>query len=72
MANKNSFQGTSSAGISNASIQAIRAAQATAPSTDPLGESSRLARLLTQLDKLLSERYAFDAFTGEAINCISG
>src|SRR5262245_7040821 len=36
---------------------------------DPLGESSRLAQLLTQLEKLLSERrYAFDVFAKDSIN----
>lgn len=36
---------------------------------DPLGESSRLVQLLTQLEKLLSERrYAFDVFAKDSIN----
>jgi hypothetical protein len=68
MANENSFQGVGLAGISNASIQGIRTAQTTAPSTDPLGESSRLSRLLIQLERLLSERYAFDVFARNSIN----
>src|SRR5258707_341219 len=69
MANKNSFQASTSAGLSNATIQEIRAAQATAGTTaDPLGGSSRLAQLLTRLEKLLSERYAFDVFAKNSIN----
>lgn len=35
---------------------------------DPLGGSSRLTQLLTRLEKLLSERYAFDVFKADAIN----
>jgi hypothetical protein len=68
MADKNPFQATRSAGLSNATIQSLRATQAAAPSTDPLGGSSRLAQLLTQLDRLLSERYAFDVFAKNSIN----
>lgn len=69
MANKNSFQASTSAGFSKAEMQAIRAAQATAGTpADPLGGSSRLVRLLTQLEKLLSERYAFDVFAKNSIN----
>jgi hypothetical protein len=69
MANKNSFEASSSAGLRNAEIQAIRAAQATAgTAADPLGGSSRLAQLLTQMEKLLSERYAFDVFAKDSIN----
>jgi len=59
MANKNSFHTSTSAGFSNDTIQAIRAAQATAGTpADPLGESSRLVQLPTQLEKLLSEQIA--------------
>jgi hypothetical protein len=69
MANKNSFDAFTSAGLSNATIQAIRAAQATAvTAADPLGGSSRLTQLLTQMEKLLSERYAFDVFKENSIN----
>ena len=68
MAYKNSFQAAKSAALSNASMQSIRTTQATAPDTDPLGESSRLARLLTQLERLLSERYAFEVFAKNSIN----
>src|SRR5215813_6933492 len=69
MVNKNSFQASTSAGFSTARIQAILAAQATAGTTaDALGGASRLAQLLTQLEKLLSERYAFDVFAKDSIN----
>ena len=39
-----------------------------ATDTDALGGSSRLTQLLTRLDKLLTEPYAFDVFKDEAIN----
>jgi hypothetical protein len=70
MAQTNTFDATTSAGLNNAAIQAMRAAQATAvTSTDPLGGSSRLVQLLTQVEKLLSERrYAFDVFAKNSIN----
>jgi hypothetical protein len=35
---------------------------------DPLGGSSRLHHLLTKLEKLISERYAFDVFAKNSIN----
>ena len=35
---------------------------------NPLGGSSRLAQLLTKLEKLLAERYAFDVFAEDSIN----
>jgi hypothetical protein len=48
---------------------ATRVATATdATDTDALGGSSRLTRLLTRLDKLLTEPYAFDVFKDKAIN----
>ena len=69
MANRNSFEASTSVGLTSANIQAIRAAQAAAGTVaDPLGGSSRLAQLLTQLEKLLSERYAFDVFAKDSIN----
>ena len=44
-------------------------AKAKGTAADPLGESSRLVQLLTQLEKLLSERrYAFDVFAKDSIN----
>ena len=39
-----------------------------AHAADPLGASSRLAQLLTRVEKLLSERYAFDVFAKNSIN----
>ena len=46
-----------------------RAADASsATETDPLGGSSRLTQLLTRMEKLLTERYAFDVFAENAIN----
>ena len=51
---------------------AFSATNATAPppaaSADPLGGSSRLTELLTKLDKMLSEPYAFDVFAKDSIN----
>jgi hypothetical protein len=35
---------------------------------DPLGGSSRLSQLLTRLDKILAEKYAFDVFAKDSIN----
>ena len=49
-------------------IQAIRAAQETAVSADRLAGSSRLEYLLTQLERKLVERYAFDVFAEDSIN----
>lgn len=69
MATINSFQGAPSIDLSSATTRAMRGAQATAKtSPDPLGGSSRLVQLLTQLEKLLSERYAFDVFKENSIN----
>ena len=66
MANENTFQTATSAGLISTTT---RAAQASAgKSTDALGESSRLVQLLTRLEKLLSERYAFDVFAMDSIN----
>lgn len=67
MANTNSFQASTSTGLNR--NQAIRVAQATAgTATDPLRGSSRLEQLLTQMEKLLAERYAFDVFAKNSIN----
>ena len=53
----------------SSSNDALPAAQATAETpSDPLGGSSRLAQLLTQLERLLSERYAFKVFAKDSIN----
>src|SRR5438105_14414371 len=35
---------------------------------DPLGGTTRLANLLSQIEKKLAERYAFDVFAKDAIN----
>ena len=52
-----------------AGAPAVLAAQAPAgPAADPLGASSRLEQLVTRMEKLLSERYAFDVFAKNAIN----
>src|SRR5205814_7776397 len=40
----------------------------TSLTTDSLGASSRLTQLLTGLDKLLSEPYAFDVFAPGSVN----
>jgi hypothetical protein len=50
----------------SAATRVARAADAT--SASPLGGSNRLYQLLTQLQKLLSERYAFDVFARNSIN----
>jgi hypothetical protein len=57
-----------SASIRDGNIQAIRAAQETAVSVDRLAGSSRLEYLLTQLERKLLERYAFDVFAEDSIN----
>jgi len=44
------------------------ATAADATDTDALGGSGRLTQLLTRLEKLLTERYAFDVFKQDAIN----
>lgn len=68
MPNTHAFEAATAAGLSTATIQTVRTAQTTAPATDPLGDSSRLGHLLTQLEKLLSERYAFDVFARNSVN----
>jgi hypothetical protein len=69
MPKMNSFLSSASGGFSDASRQAILAGQATAvTAADPIEGSSRLGQLLTQLEKLLSERYAFDVFAKDSIN----
>src|SRR5262245_25051071 len=70
MIKTNSVQESTWPGLSNTAVQAVRATQASASTVaDPLGGSSRLAQLLTQLEKLLSERrYAFDVFAKDSIN----
>src|SRR5436189_1620603 len=52
------------AGTNNVTSQATR----TGGTSNPLGGSSRLDQLLTKLEKLLSERYAFDVFAKDSIN----
>jgi hypothetical protein len=61
----NTFQARS-AGLNSTAMRAASGADGTA--ADPLGESSRLGQLLIQLEKLLSERYAFDVFAKDSIN----
>ncbi|HEU5135277.1 MAG TPA: hypothetical protein VFU13_09055, partial [Steroidobacteraceae bacterium] len=72
MANNNPLQALKSAPLDGAAIQAIQAATAaqatTLPPADAIAGSSRLSRLLSQLEKLLSERYAFDVFAKDSIN----
>jgi hypothetical protein len=57
-----------SASMREANIEAIRAVQETAVSADRLAGSSRLEHLLTQLERKLVERYAFDVFAEDSIN----
>src|SRR3954454_4650183 len=40
----------------------------TGQSTEALGGSTRLTNLLTTLDKLLTEKYAFDVFAKDSVN----
>jgi hypothetical protein len=52
---------------------AEKTAMATVPQTgttaaDPLGGSSRLYQLLTKLEQMLRERYAFDVFAKDSVN----
>lgn len=70
MLKSNAFQARTSAGFTSAAMQALQVAEASATSpADPLGGSSRLGQLLTQMDRLLSERrYAFDVFKENSIN----
>ena len=74
MAYTNTLDASTSVGFTGAMIHALRArgtdeVQATAaPSSDPLGSSSRLFQLLTKLEHLLSEPYAFDVFAKDTIN----
>jgi len=69
MAAITTFQASPSQGLGNNAIQAMRATEAgEAKAADPLGESSRLAQLLTRMEKLLAERYAFDVFAKNSIN----
>jgi len=69
MMTTNAFQSARSPGLTSTATVSSRAAQgADGTAADPLGESSRLAQLLIQLEKLLSERYAFDVFAKDSIN----
>jgi hypothetical protein len=52
--------------IRDRSIATVPQAETTA--ANPLGGSSRLYQLLTKLEKLISERYAFDVFAKTSIN----
>jgi len=68
MASRNSFDAATSTPLSVAAIQVLRAQGVDGAPADPLGGSSRLAQLLTQMEKLLAERYAFDVFAKDSIN----
>ena len=63
MAKKKPHPHTTSAFSAASVAQSVPAAPA-----DPLGGSSRLTGLLTKLDKMLSEPYAFDVFAKDSIN----
>ncbi len=52
----------------NETISALQSQALVPPSGKTLADSSRLYQLLTQLEKLLSERYAFDVFARDSIN----
>jgi hypothetical protein len=77
MAAINTFSGVSvdvsSAINRDRMADAERPAMATVPeggttAANPLGGSSRLYQLLTKLEKMLRERYAFDVFAKDSIN----
>jgi len=69
MAAQRPFRTAAAAGAGNGALQAIQGAQpAAAISADPLGGSSRLTQLLTELEARLAERYAFDVFAKDSIN----
>ena len=76
MAAINTFTG-SSVNVSAVNPGMMAAAEKTAMATvpeggttvaNPLGGSSRLYQLLTKLEKMLRERYAFDVFAKNSIN----
>ena len=76
MAAINTFTG-SSVNVSAVNPDLMAAAEKTAMATvpeaattaaNPLGGSSRLYQLLTKLEKMLRERYAFDVFAKNSIN----
>ena len=75
--NINSFSGPAVDVSSAINRDRMAAAETTAMATvpeggttaaNPLGGSTRLYQLLTKLQKLLSERYAFDVFAKDSIN----
>lgn len=69
MATLSPLRARAAAGIGNSMLQAARNGQATeSVSVEPIGGSSRLAELLTELDARLGERYAFDVFARDSIN----
>jgi len=71
MASRNSFDAATSTPLSVAAIQVLRAQGVDGAPADPLGGSSRLAQLLTQMEKLLAERYAFDVFAKDWVPDVS-
>jgi hypothetical protein len=63
------FSGRTAAIVTDGQVAAIPAEQATpGNAADPLSGSSRLEYLLTQLERKLVERYAFDVFAEDSIN----
>lgn len=67
MATKRSSVAPDISARTNSSVYLTNSADATA--SNPLGGSSRLAALLAEMDKLLSERrYAFDVFAKNTVN----
>lgn len=67
MTNENFLKTHMANGLKRGMLREQQATVAAFP--DPLGGSSRLTQLLTQLEKLLSERrYAFDVFAKNSIN----
>src|SRR5438128_7164942 len=69
MATLTPLRAPGSVGVNGAALVAAQDRQATnGISADPLGESSRLTQLLTELETRLAERYAFDVFAQNSIN----
>src|SRR5882757_5240154 len=66
MATRNTLPLPRSVVESRAAISTARVSDGTAE--DPLGGSNRLVQLLTRLDKLMAEKYAFDVFARNSIN----
>jgi hypothetical protein len=68
MASPTPLLAAASVAAGNGALQAMQGAKPAELSADPLGGSSRLAQLLTELETRLSERHAFDVFAKDSTN----